>query len=82
MKKIPEILYFWNLVSTGREACEKFIEEYIEDTERIKKAIKHNKIRIFAIRNATFKPQGKDQEIITIGLIRDLFGSTLFLSHT
>ena len=35
---------------------------------------------MFATGNVTFKLQGKDKEIITISLRRDLFGSILFLS--
>ena len=50
-----------NVESIGREACEKFIEECIEDTTRFEKPIKLNKVYTFAIGNTTFKLQGKDK---------------------
>ena len=72
--------FLLNVEIIGREAREKFIEECIEDTTRFEKPIKRNKVHPFANGNTTFKLQGKDKEIIAISLMRDLFGSILFLS--
>ena len=52
----------------------------MEDTTRFEKPIKRNKVHTFATGNTPFRLQGKDKEIIAISLMRDLFGSILFLS--
>ena len=52
----------------------------MEDTTRFEKPIKRNKVHTFATGNTAFRLPGKDKEIIAISLMRDLFGSILFLS--
>ena len=69
-----------NVEFIGRKAREKFIEECIEDTTRFEKPMKRNKVHTFASGNTTLKLQGKDKVITAISLMRNLFGSTLFLS--
>ena len=68
------------LSKIGEEERNEFILECIEDPTRFNKSIKRQTIHSFATNGGTKNIKVGDGKIISACLIRDLFGSILFLS--
>ena len=77
-KKTKEFLL--NISKIGEEERNKFILEYIEDPTRFNKSIKRQTIYSFPTEAGTKNIKVGDGKNISACLIRDLFGSILFLS--
>ena len=69
-----------NISKIGEEERNKFILECIKDPTRSNKSMKRQTIHSFATNGGTKNIKVGDGKIISACLIRDLFGSILFLS--
>ena len=69
-----------NISKIGEEERNKFILECIKDPTRFNKSIKRQTIHSFATEGGTKNIKVGDGKTISACLIRDLFGSILFLS--
>ena len=72
--------FLLNISKIGEEERNKFILEYIEDPTRFNKSIKRQTIYSFATEAGTKNIKVGDGKNISACLVRDLFGSILFLS--
>ena len=72
--------FLLNISKIGEEERNKFILECIEDPTRFNKSIKRQTIHSFATEGGTKNIKVGDGKTISACLIRDLFGSILFLS--
>ena len=72
--------FLLNISKIGEEERNKFILECIEDPTRFNKSIKRQTIHSFATEGGTKNIKVGNGKIISACLIRDLFGSILFLS--
>ena len=72
--------FLLNILKIGEEERNKFVMECIEDPSRFNKPTKRQTIYSFATEAGTKNIKLGDGKIISACLIRDLFGSILFLS--
>ena len=72
--------FLLNVTSIGNDLREKFIVECIADPSRFEKRISKVKLHTFATEVGRKKILNKDGKLIETCLLRDLFGSVLFLS--
>ena len=72
--------FLLNVVSTGCKARERFIEECVEDPKRFERPIRRVKLHTFGNEGGKYKIRGKDNKLVAVSMMRDLFGSILFLS--
>ena len=72
--------FLLNISKIGEEERNKFILEYIEDPTRFNKSIKPQTIYSFPTEAGTKNIKVGDGKNISACLVRDLFGSILFLS--
>ena len=72
--------FLLNVKKLGSDARKKFIRECNEDPARFEKPITRSKLRTFQTATKQFKVRGKNEKTATVTMMRDLFGSILFLS--
>ena len=71
--------FLLNCYETGKHAHEEFLNECLEDPNRFEENIKRQKVVTFATAVKKQKSTDKDNKIQAIGMMRDLFGSILYL---
>ena len=69
-----------DIVRIGKEACEIFIEECVEDTFRFERLITRQKLKTIETEGKKFKLRRKDNKAISATMMRNLFGSMLYHS--
>ena len=72
--------FLLNIKKVGNAARERFINECLEDTSRFESPLKAQKIHTFATEDGKKKLKGADGKLVEACLIRDLFGSILYLA--
>lgn len=72
--------YLLNICTIGETERQKFINECIVNPNRFEQRIKSQKIKTFATENSKKKISAKDGKTIEACMMRDLFGSLLYLS--
>ena len=75
----PETTTFLlNVSSIGFMVQNKFIQECIEVPKRFEESIPREKLKTFATEGKTYKIGGKDNQLVVVRMVRNLFGSILF----
>ena len=64
----------------GQKAREGFIIQCIKDPKRFKERIPRHKILNFANEGALYSLRGANDKLMAVEIVRDLFGSILFLA--
>ena len=72
--------FFLNIVKIGNSERTKFIDDCIEFPARFHKKIKQQVLKMFATENGRIEVTRKDRKLTDTCLIRDLFGSILYIS--
>ena len=69
-----------NVNKIGQKARERFIIPHITDPKRFEECIPRHKILNFTNEGASYSPRGANIKLMAIDMVRNLFGSILFLS--
>jgi len=72
--------FLLHVVEKGEQQRLKFIEECIERPERFEESITRNKLMTFSNEGKRYKITGADKKLTSAEMVRDLFGSILYLS--
>ena len=72
--------FLLSLVKTGSDLREKFLNECISNPKRFEESISRRKIKNFATEAGIHKIRGPDQKVVAVSMVRDIFGSILYLS--
>ena len=72
--------FLLNIEEIGKREQEKFIKECFDDPSRFEKPIKKQKLNTFAAEIGRRKLSGSNGKLIAACLVRDIFGSILYLS--
>ena len=72
--------FLLNVKKSGSAMREKFIEECISNSKRFEESIKRQKLRTFTTEAGIHKIRGPNQQVIAVSMVRDIFGSILYLS--
>ena len=65
---------------TGKEWCQTFLDECLDDPERFEKPIKQRKVKNFTAEAIKTRIKEKYGKLIEVKWTHDLFGRILFLS--
>ena len=69
-----------NVNKIGQKAREAFIIQCIKDPKRFEERIPRHKILSFANEGASYSLRGANNKLMAVEMVRDLFGSILFLA--
>ena len=72
--------FLLNVLCIGSTAQTSFVRECIENPKRFEESIKRQKIHTFATEAGKRSVKGADNKVKAVTMIRDLFGSILYLS--
>ena len=72
--------FLLNVNKIGQKAREGFIIQCIKDPKRFEERIPRHKILNFANEGASYSLRGANNKLMAVEMVRDLFGSILFLA--
>ena len=72
--------FLLNVNKIGQKAHEGFIIQCIKDPKRFEERIPRHKILNFANEGASYSLRGANNKLMAVEMVRDLFGSILFLA--
>ena len=69
-----------NVNKIGQKSLEDFIIQYIKDLKLFEECVRRHKILNFGNESVSFSLRGANNKLIAVEMVRDLFGSILFLA--
>ena len=70
--------FLTNVWTIGFSTCDCFIEDYHDDPNASQNPIKQQKIKHFASKAGSYKVLSENKNLVSVSMIRDLFGSILY----
>ena len=72
--------FLLHAVDIGSIKRKEFISECLKEPKRFEESITRQKVNTFATEVGLHKIRGSDQKVVAVSMVRDLFGSILYLS--
>ena len=72
--------FLLGVTKIGSDLHEKFISECISDPKRFEEGITWRKIKNFATNAGIYMIRNSAKKVVAVSMIRDIFGSILYLS--